>query len=344
MCRYHNINCVVYTGDTDVTSDQILQTARQRFNIVLPRAGPCDVHFVFLKRREWVEAVVYPYFTLLGQSFGSLILGFEALLNCVPDVYIDTMGYAFTIPLFRYLGGCRTACYVHYPTISTDMLELVARRRGTYNNATFISSSRTLSYAKLIYYRLFAYLYGVAGKRTEVVMVNSSWTLGHILALWCATDRTHIVYPPCDVREFITIPLDRESATRSVISVAQFRPEKDHPLQLRAFRKFLDGLPEEGQQQRSDFRLILVGSCRNAEDYARVKGLKVLAHDEGIDEQVDFHLNEPFDNLKKYLSEAIVGLHTMWNEHFGIGKRVYHAYHTVIIQFKLNTALFKKKI
>ena len=38
------------------------------------------------------------------------------------QVYIDTMGYAFTAPLFRALGGARTAAYVHYPTISTDML------------------------------------------------------------------------------------------------------------------------------------------------------------------------------------------------------------------------------
>lgn len=39
---------------------------------------------------------------------------------------VDTMGYSFTYPLFRYLGGCRVACYVHYPTISSDMVDRVA--------------------------------------------------------------------------------------------------------------------------------------------------------------------------------------------------------------------------
>ncbi|KAG7277705.1 hypothetical protein CRUP_024525 [Coryphaenoides rupestris] len=38
------------------------------------------------------------------------------------------MGYAFTLPLFRYLGVCTVASYVHYPTVSTDMLSVVRDR------------------------------------------------------------------------------------------------------------------------------------------------------------------------------------------------------------------------
>ena len=85
-------------------------------------------------RRSWVEAEKYPYFTMLGQSFGSLVLATEALLSFVPSIYVDTMGYAFTMPLFKYLGGSSVGCYVHYPTISTDMLERVGRRKAMYNN------------------------------------------------------------------------------------------------------------------------------------------------------------------------------------------------------------------
>jgi alpha-1,2-mannosyltransferase len=53
----------------------------------------------------------------------------------VPDIYIDSMGYAFTLPLFKYLGNSKTISYVHYPTISTDMLERVANRTEAHNNA-----------------------------------------------------------------------------------------------------------------------------------------------------------------------------------------------------------------
>lgn len=122
--RYQDVNFVVYTGDVGVTGLQILEGARRRFNIVLPR----PVHFVFLQHRVLVEPSLFPHFTLLGQSVGSIFLGWEALVEFVPDLYIDTMGYAFTIPLFRYLGGCSVASYVHYPTISTDMLSVVRER------------------------------------------------------------------------------------------------------------------------------------------------------------------------------------------------------------------------
>ena len=32
-----------------------------------------------------------------------------------------------------------------------------------------------------------------------------------------------------------------------------------------------------------------------------------------------FHLNVPFPELQRFLARGTVGLHTMWNEHFGIG-------------------------
>ena len=91
----------MYTGDVDTNRVEILKKAKQSFNVVLPRTSQNDLEFVFLHRRAWVEAAPYPLFTLLGQSIGSMVLGMEALLKFVPDVYIDTMGYAFTIPLFK---------------------------------------------------------------------------------------------------------------------------------------------------------------------------------------------------------------------------------------------------
>jgi len=307
----------VYTGDIDANRQEILERARQRFNLVLPRAGPNDIHFVFLRRRLWVEANRYPFFTMLGQSLGSLVLGWEALLAFVPDVYLDTMGYAFTIPLFRYFGRCLTGCYVHYPTISTDMLERVVQRRADYANATFVSNSAILSRLKLVYYRLFAWAYGMAGRRSDIILVNSTWTEGHILSLWRAPDRTFILYPPCDVDEFLSIPLTlNQSPVRSVVSIGQFRPEKDHRLQLEAFKKFLMMVP---QMQRASFRLVLIGGCRNEEDAVRVNALKRLAEELKISDQVEFRLNVSFKELKCCLQESDVGLHTMRDEHFGIG-------------------------
>ncbi|XP_074650121.1 GDP-Man:Man(3)GlcNAc(2)-PP-Dol alpha-1,2-mannosyltransferase-like [Tubulanus polymorphus] len=318
--KYPHVQCVVYTGDHEATGTEILNKARDTFNITIPH--PERVHFIFLRQRDWVEAKTYPYFTLLGQSLGSAILGVEALFKYIPDIYIDSMGYAFTLPIFRYLAGCKIACYVHYPTISTDMLDRVIQRQGTYNNASFISQSTILSQGKLLYYRLFAYLYGIVGRCSQVVMVNSTWTRNHILHLWKTADRTNIVYPPCDTTEFVAIPLKDDSASSTtgklfrVVSVGQFRPEKDHKLQIHAFCKFVRSRDDD---RREMFRLVLIGGCRNADDEARVQELRELCRMLDVEENVEFKLNVPFIVLKEELAAATIGLHTMWNEHFGIG-------------------------
>lgn len=318
--RYNFVRCVIYTGDPYVSGEEILRKARQRFNITLPQ----PVDFVFLKKRRWVEADMYPYFTLLGQSIGSMILGWEALNCYLPDIFLDTMGYAFTLPLFRYLGGCQVGCYVHYPTISTDMLSRVGNKTISYNNASFISNSRILSTIKLLYYYLFAAIYGLAGSCAQVVMVNSTWTYGHIVSLWRKKEQTSVVYPPCDTKAFMELPIkignvdinEDEDGIRSIVSIGQFRPEKDHPLQLRSFYEFLKC---KMAKDRHKYKLFLVGSCRNQEDRDRVNSLKKLTSELGIQSSVEFALNVSFEQLKKYLAEATIGLHTMWNEHFGIG-------------------------
>lgn len=79
----------LYTGDIDATPKQILTKCRNNFNI---QVNPERVEFVFLKQRKWVEAEKYPILTMLGQSLGSIVLGFEALLKFQPDIYLDTMG------------------------------------------------------------------------------------------------------------------------------------------------------------------------------------------------------------------------------------------------------------
>ncbi|XP_070265220.1 GDP-Man:Man(3)GlcNAc(2)-PP-Dol alpha-1,2-mannosyltransferase [Myotis yumanensis] len=305
---------VVYTGDVNVSSQQILEGAFRRFNIRLTH----PVRFVFLRKRYLVEDSLYPYFTLLGQSLGSIFLGWEALMQCVPDIYIDSMGYAFTLPLFKYLGGCRVGSYVHYPTISTDMLSVVKNQNARFNNATFITRNPFLSKVKLIYYYLFAFLYGLVGSCSDIVMVNSSWTLNHILSLWKVGHCTNIVYPPCDVHTFLDIPLEAKKMTPGhlLVSVGQFRPEKNHPLQIRAFAKLLNMRKTESLPS---LKLVLIGGCRNQDDEFRVNQLRRLCEDLGVQEDVEFKINIPFDELKNYLSKGTIGLHTMWNEHFGIG-------------------------
>ena len=78
------------------------------------------------------------------------------------QVMVDTSGWAFTYPLLR-LSGVRVACYTHYPTISTDMLRRVQTRQAAFNNSSSITGSTLKSAAKLLYYYIFAAMYGAVG-------------------------------------------------------------------------------------------------------------------------------------------------------------------------------------
>jgi alpha-1,2-mannosyltransferase len=49
------------------------------------------------------------------------------------------------------------------------------------------------------------------------------------------------VYPPCDTSKFETVFSDNKHDENFFISsVGQFRPEKNHQLQIKAFSKFIE--------------------------------------------------------------------------------------------------------
>ncbi|CAI7809849.1 unnamed protein product [Closterium sp. NIES-53] len=72
-------------------------------------------------------------------------------------------------------------------------------------------------------------------------------------------------------------------------------------------------------------RLKLVGSSRHREDENRIELLGCLAVSLGIERRVDFITNTPFRELQQLLGGATCGIHTMWDEHFGISVVEYMA-------------------
>ncbi|XP_016987929.1 GDP-Man:Man(3)GlcNAc(2)-PP-Dol alpha-1,2-mannosyltransferase [Drosophila rhopaloa] len=313
--KYENAKVVIYTGDIDASPNAILQKAKNVFNISVDSD---NVKFVFLKYRHWIEAKNYPYFTLLGQSIGSMVLGLEALCKFPPDIFLDTMGYAFTFPLFRYLAQSKVGGYVHYPIISTDMLWRVQQRQMSHNNKKYVARNPFLTWTKLTYYRLFSRMYKWVGRCAETIMVNSSWTEDHILQLWQVPFKTHLVYPPCEVSHLKNLKHTGKGEEFIILSVGQFRPEKDHPLQLQALYE-LRTLLAQDEALWNRIKLVIVGSCRHEEDYARLKNMQDLTKHLSLENNVQFNVNVPYDDLLELYQTANIGIHTMWNEHFGIG-------------------------
>ena len=330
--QYPYALCVVYTGDHEVSKVQILEGVKRKFNINL---NPSHVEFLYLTTRHWIPASRYHHFTLLGQSLGSLVVAYDAFSLFVPDIFVDTMGYSFTTAFCSYLfPDMPTGAYVHYPTISTDMLESLDGDQGKGLNAG--AGKGWKGFAKKRYWQLFARLYGWTGGCTDVVMTNSSWTQAHISSLWSSSRQRKgkalaigVVFPPVAVDELEQgIEVDEASESRRsdvIVYIAQFRPEKNHELILRAFAKFVHPPDESDKKTRAGVRLLLIGNVRDSEDEKRIYALRLLAHDLKIKEEVQFACNSPWPDMLKSLGKSSIGVNGMWNEHFGIGVVEYQA-------------------
>ncbi|MCO5568890.1 hypothetical protein L7F22_022592 [Adiantum nelumboides] len=275
------------------------------------------IHLLPLRSRHLVSDTYWTRLTLLGQSWGSVVLGWEACSQLLPDVWLDTMGYAFTYPLVRlFAPSMPIGAYVHYPTISTDMLNRVRDRQAGHTNDAAVSSSAAKSTIKLVYYRLFAAVYAWSLRRADVLVANGSWTCNHLRQLLGRRSpeaQPQVVYPPCDTASLTGFPLvPRKRLT--IVSLAQFRPEKEHGSQLRAVGLAIEKRPS----LRKDLRLVCMGSCRNEADEKRIQDLKQLAKDLKIDDLVSFVVNAPYSTIVENLSQASIGISTMVDEHFGI--------------------------
>jgi alpha-1,2-mannosyltransferase len=66
-------------------------------------------------------------------------------------------------------------------------------------------------------------------------------------------------------------------------------------------------------------RLVLIGGVRNQGDQSIVDSLHSRIQELGLVERIEIIPNASHSSLLEYYSRAIIGLHTMWNEHFGIG-------------------------
>lgn len=316
----------------NLTTHPLTPSALQtRFNIHLHAP---TVNFLYLATRHWVLATTWPHFTLAGQSLGSLIMAWDAFSLVVPDIFVDTMGYAFALGLSKFLfRDVPTGAYVHYPTISTDMLESLdpTSPLGAHGvNAGQGSGAKGA--VKRFYWKLFALAYAWTGTSVDVVMTNSTWTQNHIQKLWgppraraAKPNPIAVVYPPVAVTELETevdvSPASEARREKVLLYIAQFRPEKNHQLVLQAFAEFV----RTGSAAAEGARLVLVGSVRDDHDSKRVYQLRLLVNELHIRDRVEFHLDAPWPDVLEWLRRASVGVNGMWNEHFGIGVVEYQA-------------------
>lgn len=299
---------------------------------------------MYLSTRHYVLSSTYPHFTLLGQSLGSLVLAYDAFRLLCPDVFIDTMGYAFTLAFSKLLfPDVLTGAYVHYPTISTDMLDSLGEAGQGVNAG---AGKGVKGMLKRRYWQMFARLYGWVGGHADVVMVNSSWTQAHMRSLWgasrskrgLASPDIDVVFPPVAVEQLVqqieVSPESERQRDRTILYIAQFRTEKNHAMILKAFSLLLQRRSNHASSSSSSSssdpegpspKLVLIGSIRHRDDATRVYELRLLAHELKIRDRVEFICDASWPDILAWLRWSWIGVNGMWNEHFGIGIVEYQA-------------------
>ncbi|KAG5437773.1 hypothetical protein PCANB_000486 [Pneumocystis canis] len=299
--KYSHIISVVYTGDIN-SKNEILKKTKTIFNIELDEKR---IQFIYLHKRYYVSPEQWPYATLLGQSLGSLILVYEAINQCVPNIFIDTMGYAFTYPLISSCLDIPIVAYVHYPTISKDMLLTLPYKK----------------FLKYIYWKLFAFTYSFCINHAHLIITNSSWTQAHIESL-SKKKEIITIHPPCNIKDLYDSNTDKEiKREKQIVYLAQFRKEKNHKLLFESFKMMLNTYPET---KKFNVKLVLIGSTRkNDEPY--IDMLKNITKDLNIDSYVLFIHDLPWNEVVTWLKSSWIGVNTMWNEHFGISVVEYMA-------------------
>ncbi|CAI4956496.1 CPS_HP_G0130560.mRNA.1.CDS.1 [Saccharomyces cerevisiae] len=309
---------VIYSGDfvngENVTPENILNNVKVKFDYDLDSDR---IFFISLKLRYLVDSSTWKHFTLIGQAIGSMILAFESIIQCPPDIWIDTMGYPFSYPIIaRFLRRIPIVTYTHYPIMSKDML-----------NKLFKMPKKGIKvYGKILYWKVFMLIYQSIGSKIDIVITNSTWTNNHIKQIW-QSNTCKIIYPPCSTEKLVDwkqkFGTAKGERLNQAIVLAQFRPEKRHKLIIESFATFLKNLPDSV----SPIKLIMAGSTRSKQDENYVKSLQdwsenVLKIPKHL---ISFEKNLPFDKIEILLNKSTFGVNAMWNEHFGIAVVEYMA-------------------
>jgi alpha-1,2-mannosyltransferase len=299
------LHIVIYSSQIPKSFEVLASTVQKSFGISLSedkgmKSPQKRIRFVYSPFSDCVDPSHFPVATMFCQLVGSMVMAVHCLTRFpYATMLVDSIGWAPTLLVAKLLLGCSTSAYVHYPTISED-----------------VHLQTTSSKLRFAYLSAMWHFYAFCGSFVDFAMANSTWTLQRIRRIWPSTSVV-LVYPPCPVEDLHEMFQKTRHQTRErvVVSIGQYRPEKNHPLQFEAFAALL---ARPGMQ---DVKLVIVGSTRNDEDRQRVETLKQLAssqYDLQEGRNVEFRVNVPYSEMVDCLRRATVGLHAMRDEHFGI--------------------------
>ena len=217
----------IVTG-TDVPAIDILTKVKQRFDINY-KNSQVKIELIRLKTAYLLKP--FPNFTMLIQIVGQIVFAFELLLTAYSDMVIDSTGLPYMLPVTSVIGRSYCVAYVHYPLISYDMINDISKGVSGVHSRGVLSKFIVFRWIKIVYYYLIFFSYKFVGYFINHAFTNSTWTNNHIKLIW-SNLTTEILYPPCSTKLYSNNKRF-EDRKNQIVSFAQFRPEKNHKMQVR---------------------------------------------------------------------------------------------------------------
>jgi len=259
-----------------------------------------------------------PFLTMLFQIVFQMLFALEILMKTyVGEVVIDTTGLPFSYAILSAFGNIgKLSAYVHYPFISEDMVSDIRKGVDGVHSRGLLSKHKSFIKLKLFYYLIILKFYKYNCRFLKFIFTNSTWTYTHMNSIVPEVSN-QILYPPCAIGVYKDLSENNVNYSISnrqnvILSFAQFRPEKNHKLQIDIFNAVRKQLP------KLDIKLCLMGGVRNEEDQRLFNDMQDYAKKLGLNDSVEFLPNLPSADVKKRFQNAKVAIHTMRDEHFGI--------------------------
>lgn len=322
-----------FTPSTDTSAFSILKSVTENFGIDFLSSSRTNVRerIVFINlpnKYQWlITASSYKMLSMIGQAIGSVILVLLAFQQVTPDIFVDTIGVPFSYVFVYGLLDIPIISYIHYPTVSRDMLTAAKNIGGIYG------------FLKYCYWSILLKLYTFSILWVDIKLFNSTWT-GENVAASLGWAGKHIdldeciLYPPCvsyDDIDFDKTPIDnliRSPRDRCIVYLAQFRPEKRHKLLIRHYQDYLSKCASRNIDV--PHKLVLVGSVRLNKDEEFIRELQDLINELNIPRDlILFELNASNETVNTWLNKSDFGINCMWKEHFGIA----------VVEYMLNGAI-----
>lgn len=105
----------------------------ERFGINITEVG---LYFINLDEglSKRLAPDYYPRLTLFWQALAFIRCAYHSQNKMPCDIFVDTMGVGYCYPVLKMFFPCKIFAYVHYPIVSTDMLDVVKSGKQQFNN------------------------------------------------------------------------------------------------------------------------------------------------------------------------------------------------------------------